>query len=488
MAVLDSTGLTIRRYPEILNIINESLRANVYNDLDLGEDTYLGQISSIIAREFAQLEEVLQVIEDSKDRDKAEGTALDNLLYLIGLKRLGATRSSGEVYAICEYRTVIPAFTVLVNESNGDKFRTTTTTRALPEACRAVWCNVEDTTGDFVIHINDDTFTYTRLTGESVESVIDKLVGIINAADAHYTASREIIESGDSTLYVQTTLAEDMYVILGNSLNVHLVTVSMPTQMLEEGAIIVPPYAITAITSPITGVDTVFNPRPFGVGRGRETDMEFRLRASKELSAAGSATYSAVYTAMSNLKDVSNVLIIENDTHDFDVHGNPPHSFEVIIDIPDTQAHDESVAKAIWNEKPVGIQTSGSIGVTIRDNNDQQRVIKFSRPQQKYIATRVKYTTFDEEPLSNDLDNLIISSILEYGNSLTTGVDVIPRRFLSTIYKNTSGLGDVTVEVQALNSMTDTPNPLDWTESRLSISPREVPVFIEGNVIVEYTG
>ena len=490
MAVLDSTGLTIRRYPEILNVINESLRANVSNDLDLDEDTYLGQIASIIAREFAQLEEILQIVEDSKDRDKAEGVALDNLLYLIGLRRLSATRSSGEVYAICQYRTVIPAFTLLVNESTSRRFRTTATARALPEACRDIWCKAEDAPvgSEYVIHINGETYSHVRLANETVEDIIDSLVDDINEANRFYTASREIIETSDSTLFIQSTDGKDIRVVLGTNLLVHLITISMQCQTLEEGAIVVPPYSITGLANPVTGVDSIYNPRPFGVGRSRETDMEFRTRASKELSVAGSATYSAVYTAMSNLPDVSNVLIIENDSHVVDQYGNPPHSFEVIVDIPDTQGHDKSVADAIWNEKPVGIQTSGTVEVTIRDNNDQPRVIKFSRPEPKYIAARVKYTTFDEEPLSNDLDNLIISSVLEYGNLLTTGVDVIPRRFLSAIYKNTTGLGEVTVEVQALNSMTDTPNPLDWTESRLSISPREVPVFIEDNVIVEYTG
>ena len=485
MAVLDSTGLTIRRYPEILETIKEALRVKLFNGLDLGEDTYLGQISSIIAREFAQLEEILQVIEDSKDRDKAEGTALDNLLYTIGVTRQGASSSSGEVYATCEEGTIIPAYTILKSES-GDTFRIETAARALPESCRSVMCDIEDTSGDFVIHINDTIFTYTRLGGDDIEDIIDGLVNLINAGSSpQYSASREVIDEETQRLYVQSDEKRDIRITLGSNLKINTVTVAMQAELTETGAINVPPYTVTDSNVKVSGVKSFFNPEEFGIGRDRETDEEFRLRASKELSIAGSATYAALFAAVSNLSGVSNVVIIENDTSNVDMFGNPPHSFEVIVDTPNTQQQDILVARTILNEKPVGIQSVGNVDVVVLDNNNQSRTIKFSRPVQKYIAIKVEYTVFDEEPLTTNLSEVIIDSIMEYGKTLTTGVDVIPSRFLPSIYKNTTGIGEITVTAQILPTINATPNNMAWSDSRLTISPKETPSFVRSNVIVE---
>lgn len=489
MAVLTSTGLLINRYPEIKNLIQEAMKTNMSASLIFDEDTLLGQIVQILSNELATMEEMLQLLNDARDRDKAEGAALDDLLFLIGLKRLVASRSAGLVSFMVRNNVAIPTGTILANPSSGIRFRTTSSVLAIPSSCRSVWYSLSEIEDEheYTVTINgvDFTFTYDdEVVGDPATLIIDGLIAVINAVSSElFLASQEGPIDGKLFLAVNSLTSNNINVSSLQYMIPERVEINVPTEAIDAGAILAPAFTVTQLVTGVGGVFTVMNKEAFGTGRLRETDAEFRVRASQELAVSGSATYAAIYTALSNIPEVSEVLLIENSTSGT-VDTLPPHSFEAILQIPDTAELNQVVAATLWNEKPIGIASHGNVnsnaGVVYIDSIGQPRTLKFSRPANVEIYVRVTYDLYDEETPPDALSDVIKNAILTYGATLKQGVDVIPRRFIGQIYTDTQGgLANVNVELRLFGD----PMPA-WSENVIEISPRERAIFAFARITV----
>lgn len=485
MAILTAQGLQIRRYPEIVKAIQDAALTNISSELSFDEDLLITQIVNIIAVQLSNLEETLQVLNDARDRDKAEGSALDELLWVIGLRRLKSGRSAGEVTFVTREDVTIPTDTFLMNPSNRDRFRTTGSVIASPRACRAVWYSIEVANErTYTVTVEGSDFSFTSDETATNEEIIAGLSAAINAVDAGaYTAASDS-PAGVPLLRISSKTEDNIDTSVVQYLSAERVKIKVPVQAIEVGPIQVPPAAITSLLTGLGGVFFLVNEESFGVGRFRETDAEFRLRASQSLAVSGSSTYAALFTALSNLPEVSEVVLLENSSAAV-VEGLPAHSFEAIVNIPDTAANDTLIANTLWNEKPIGIQSHGTVTVNIVDDIGQSRTLKFSRPEDVFIAIKVTYTLYDEETPPEFLSDIIKAAVLAYGNSLSAGVDVIPRRFIGPIYTATgSGLEDVTVEAQVLALQNDAPVELDWSEAPIDIIPRKTARFQLSKIIL----
>lgn len=485
MAQLTTAGLIIRRYPEILTAIQDAMRTNISSGLIFDEDTILGQITQILANEFAVMEEMLQALDDTMDRDKAEGAALDKLLYLIGLERLQAARSSGFVQFITRPDVTIPLGTIVQNPSSGDRFFSTLPVTSSTTNALQVWWrpDVKNST-TYTISVNGSDFSYTSDASATDSEIITGLASAINAvASVNYEAGADV-QDGVNLLKVQTKTESTISVTSVQDLEATRVRISVPVEAEVFGAINAPIGSITALVSGLGGVFSLRNDEKLGVGRLTETDSEFRLRATQSLSVPGSSTFSAIYTALTSLPEVSNVLLLENNTAVTDSNGLPPHSFEAIVDIPDTLANDKLIAETLWNEKPIGIQSYGTVSVDFVDAIGETRTLQFSRPEDEWIAIRVTYTRYDEETVSANIGELIKDAVIAYGQTLTSGEDVIPRRFVGGIYGNTSGLDEVIVEAQVLPTSGSTPVPGSWSQNRIPVTPRKTAAFLRTNITV----
>ena len=480
MAELTTEGLVIRRYPEIRELITTAINQNANAELIFDEDVILGQIVSILATQQTQTEQVLQAIYSSLDRDKAEGTSLDNLLALIGLNRINAAKSSTDrmLFKAGNDET-IPKGYIVENPSTGDRFFTTVARLMNVSSCYSAEYEVTSlpATTEIVFNVNSREYSYTTSASPTELEIVEGIRDAIEA-DTLATWSATVYEPtvGLPTLIVTSDLEyEELEVSVLEVLEPLTVSAFTTVEAEFVGAIKAPANTINSPITPQT-VISVTNTKALGVGRERETDEEARIRASKSLAVSGSSTYAAMLSAMLNLSDVSNVTIEENETNSIDSNGLPSHSFEVILSAPDVTEVDQLIAKTIWEEKPLGIQTHGTTSVDYVDETGVTRNIKFSRPAKVVVAVRVTYTLYSEETPSSDLESIIQSTVVSYGNSLTAGVDVIPKRFYEDIYKNTTGIEDVTVEVQQITNTGDTPTG-SWSEARIPISSSETSAF-----------
>lgn len=475
MAELTPAGLVIRRFPEIQEQLRSAILQNISSSITFEEDTIFSQLTDIISLEISNLEQALQSVYDSLDRDKAEGTSLDSLMNLIGLQRITAARTSGNVTFFGDDNTSLPQGTILANPSTNDRFQTTAAGRLQQSSCRSasyVVGSVQNATA-YTLTVNNTPYTYTSDADATSAEIVQGLALLVNAdANRSWEASTDI---NPDRLIITTRDTNNISCSVTNLLTPNQISLDINVEAAVFGRVIAPANSITQIVTAIGGLDRVTNGQALGVGRLRETDAEFRVRAARSLSLSGSSTIPAIRAAILNIPEVTNVSVEENTTNAVQ-EGRPPHSFEVIVTAPDTTAVNNTIATAIWNDKPAGIQSHGNTTVVIRDSSNRNRSISFSRPTGQAIAVRVTYSRYDEESFPTNGSSQIQQAVVNFGNTLSPGEDVIVGRFFGSIYQ-VPGIGDLTVETQELANSGDTPNPSNWATTVISVADNETASF-----------
>jgi hypothetical protein len=95
---LTSNGLAIMRQSDIISAFQAQLQAALGQNINVLPQSILGQITNIVAEREALVWELLEAVYNSQYPATAEGTSLDNILALTGLKRLPATPSYRPVH------------------------------------------------------------------------------------------------------------------------------------------------------------------------------------------------------------------------------------------------------------------------------------------------------------------------------------------------------------------------------------------------------
>ena len=104
--------------------------------------------------------------------------------------------------------------------------------------------------------------------------------------------------------------------------------------------------------------------------------------------------------------------------------------------------------------------------------NDSQgfpHTINFNRPIVVDVWLNISVTEYPEESLPPNAQNMIEEAVLNYGNSLTVGNDVILQRFMGAIYSAVSGIGYINV--------TASTDGVTYSTSNISIDSRHVASF-----------
>ena len=179
---------------------------------------------------------------------------------------------------------------------------------------------------------------------------------------------------------------------------------------LEFGPITMLAGTITEIDNPVTGWDTVNNTADAIEGTNEESDPDLRARRQRSVARDAQAIIDGIRSAVENIDNVTQALVLENDTDAVDANGLPAHSFQVVV----SGGADIDVADIIWLKKPAGIQAFGDITEQIIDSQGVSHDISFSRPTAVTIYVEVTLTTFAEYPVNGD--DLIKQAIVDYAN------------------------------------------------------------------------
>jgi len=184
--------------------------------------------------------------------------------------------------------------------------------------------------------------------------------------------------------------------------------------------------AISRIVNPDANVDAVAGVEIINAGIDEESDTELRKRFAAAVSGAGSGNTNAIRAALLRIPGVQFAAVIENETDGEDGSGRPPHSFECYVQ--GGEGKRQEIAQAIFDKRPVGIQTWGNESVTITDLSGNARVVRYTYAPEITVSVYIQIRTNASFP--DDGKDQISTAVSNYINNLGIGNSLV----LSTLY------------------------------------------------------
>ncbi len=178
----------------------------------------------------------------------------------------------------------------------------------------------------------------------------------------------------------------------------------------EDGPIEIAPHSIDVILSVIPGWDSVINEEEGIIGRYEETQKEFERRRYLSVSKNAHGSAAAVYGALANLPDVTDLVVLENRSHNQQEQANvsiDPHSVYISI----LGGKDEDIAKTIYQKLSAGCGTCGNqeISYLATDMANALYTYHITRPSpiDVYIHVVIKLTPLTPATIENDLKSAL---------------------------------------------------------------------------------
>lgn len=197
---------------------------------------------------------------------------------------------------------------------------------------------------------------------------------------------------------------------------------------------------ITEIVNPEADIDSIVGKSVVTVGEDEESDYELRQRFVQAGQGLGSCNQVAIESALIRVPTVTSAKLIVNDGDTTDSGGRPPHSFTAYVN--GGVGYEQQIAETIFDKKPIGIKTYGSISQEITDEGGYTHTIKFARTENVNVTVKIKIDTTAEFE-STGVEK-IKENIAGYINGLGVGNSVIYSALYSYIY-SVAGVQKVTL-------------------------------------------
>lgn len=473
---LTSTGYSPRRFPQIREVTRESLESNLGTNISSSPDSVVGLALTAFANQQARVENEAQALYSQLNVDTAESTYLDKLVAWVGIRRLPAAPAIGSLLVFRNGEGTIESSIRFSDGGNRSVITPNGLQHSLTE-CNAV--TVEPTNvvvgNTYVITINDGVFTYVPQTGDTAVDICDQFAFFIGTAYSDITTQSS---GGSLQIKADDSVQNFMSITLTGFTLLEIGTYNY-AESVVRGNVSVTANTITTISSPNPTLLSVNNPLEFLDGREVETDEELRARHAVSTQAASVATVPAITGRILNLPNVASASIQENTSWAVDADGRPPKSYEVVVEGGDPL----QIAQNIWESKPAGAETYGSITTQVVDAFDNTVFVNWSRPESVYVHIEVTYSKYNEEPFPINGENAILLSVVDYMDKLGLGKDVIPTRIIGQIYRSVSGIGDISIRVGVATNA-GALQPDVWQTTNIPIANNQFADVTAGRVAI----
>jgi uncharacterized phage protein gp47/JayE len=443
MAGVESTGFVLPTLDSIKAELEAAFKAALGANLNTLATSPFGQVIAIMAEREFDIFEAMAAVYGSQFPSTASGASLDNVMGYTGARRLDAEKSTVLLTAMGTPTTVLPAGRVAsVDGTPAARFET------LEEAtimAATAWADTTPyATGD---RVTNSSRIYVCITaGTSAGS------GGPTTTDSDIT---------DGTVHWR-------YIGEGDGL------IDVEAEAETAGATVANAYTLTTIETAVSGWESVVNLADAEVGTEEEADAEARVRREELLRSTGDATLDAIRADILSVEDVTECKVFENTSSVTDGDGVPGKAFEAVV----RGGEESDIIAAIWASKPVGIETHGNVSGSVEDSQGTSHDVEFSRPTTVTIHTAIEVTV-DPDTFPDDGEDQIRAKVVEYGDALNIGDDVVTSALYPKIFE-VSGVLDVT---EVLVGTVDPP----VASTNVTITSRQLASFDTANVDVTAT-
>lgn len=458
---LSSTGFKQKRLADIIQSMNSRIADQLGVQISTESNSVFGQLIGVFSYEIADLWEQAAQVYGAMYPHTASGVSLDNSAALAGITPIAAEKTTVVCTCYGTDGTQIPYGAQISSATDSNIIFQCVDANAVISAQQAcdVGITLESVTEGETYSATVDGVIYSH-----VATSTDTLATVLTAIGSQITAIPASVEN-DVLRITESNQENTFSVAISNNMTFDTIGSPVTFECTQEGAITPAIGDLTDIVTTYAGWDAVSNNVPANTGREAESDTALRQRWNNSLYTRSVGMTDSIASALMTLNGVTSAYVYENDTDSTDADGRPPHSIEAVVNGGET----DEIGLTIWQKKAAGIDTFGSQSVSINDSQGFPHTINFNRPLVVPIYLNITVTEYPEEALPPNAQAMITEAVLDYGNTLTIGNDVILQRFMGAIYQNVAGIGYITV--------TASTNGSTYSSNNISIDARHVATF-----------
>ena len=460
---LSEKGFKRKRLPEIIQSLNDRVSDKLGIQISTDAGSVFGQLHGVYAYELADLWALAEDCYNAMYPSTATGDSLSQAAGLAGIIPIQAEKTTLIATCYGQEGAEIPYGTQISDGTNTFSCTDVYKTISAERVCYiAVRIDGEPVTGTiYKLSIDGTSHSHTAIQGESATNILIDLYSQFSFSDRTGTTNNDVLaiymndESDTMTVSVENLVIQQ----IGSPFNF---------SADKAGAINPNIGKVNQIPLAYTGWESVENNVPAVVGREAETDIELRQRWNSSVYSRAQAMTEAIQAAIyQNVAGVTVCLVDENDTDSTDSEGRPPHSIECVV----AGGSKTDIAKQIWERKPAGITTYGSVSQEITDSQGISHIINFNRPEEVKVWLKVVIMENPEQGLPTSAVHDIEKALIQKGAELQVGEDVILQKFFAAIFSATTGIGYISLTAASGETA------FSYSTDNIEISVRQVAVF-----------
>lgn len=483
MAGVTNAGFVPKRFNEIITSLHENAKP-IFQDLvkpgedvDTGDTSTIGRLTGLIAPDLDEVWQALTQVYQAFDPNSATGVALDNIVQYMGVTRqIGRpTVLRASVWGLLG--TVLPQGQVIRGGSPVRFASTTALTFSVNDLIGFSISPMSVVAGNvcsftFIVEEGVYTLSHTVVSGDTIDTVISAWITQFDTL----MLSRYEVWSESQKFYFNL---REYYAFVSVPSTTNSVITDVKKRLVfnseVEGTVEAPLGTVTTILTPVFGWTSVSNEVSAEQGSTAETDEELRERFRLSKAVRANNLAEALYAQLLELEDVSYARVYENTTNAVDLIGLPPHSFMAIV----RGGNDTNIGEVVWRNKPLGIASEGNSSVVVRDTQNIERTVKFSRAVEVpiYVSITVKKVG---NTFPNDGVEQIRQAVIDFiNNGASFGEEIIYTRMFTPINLVPGHQVDVLEIGKTSITMGVTNILLGWNEFPIAL-PENISITVTG--------
>lgn len=452
-------GFQMRRLDEIYTDICKRFKDEVGVDPSENPQSVMNVLFTIFADAPAELWEAYAAAYQQLFPNTACGVALDNVMQVGGVSRIGQAKTKYFISCTGQEGTVIPVGALIQSSSRPQRTFQAVSASIISSAnwrklaIRPIESIAGTFTFDFGVSRNatsGEVGTYAesssvtkKMTVSSYDDAYSQMLAAVQSFDAlvkfGIAVSDETDDQGEHSIVLTASGAADSFsATLCKYITVTEVTSNIQFESAEYGSYVLADGVITQIVTTVDGWTACTNDIAPIKGRLTQTDAEARTSYINRVASRGTGTVASIVSLLySDVDGVTFAAGYENYNDTTDAAGRPPHSIEIVVQ----GGSDEDVANIIWKNKAGGIRAYGKHYAYATDINGNRQYLEFTRVNDVYLLLSVTVTS--SGGLDDDYAARIKSLLME--EILSAGTTIRLQTFIRPIMESVSGVDYVEI-------------------------------------------